>query len=101
MATISIDCAKVPVDNFGRICIPSSIRDEMGIGPGDKVELLYESKGNYRLRAAVPKVEHCVVCGKAEGLIRLGSLCLCTSCAQQVLKNLEERGVNHEISEST
>lgn len=77
------------ISRSGGITIPSHIRREMGISPGEKVEVKADESGNLVLE----RVEgSCILCGTHEDLLKVDKVYICESCGMQVHEALKERG---------
>lgn len=77
------------VSKSGGITIPSHLRREMGIAPGEKVEVKSDESGNLVLE----RVEgSCILCGTHEDLMKVDKVFICYDCGKQVHEALKERG---------
>ena len=76
------------IDELGRVVIPMEFRKNMGIEPGDPVEVFAE---NGQIVLSFPASEkRCVGCGSEEYLYTLGKFVVCEDCLLQVGKIKKE-----------
>lgn len=77
------------ISRSGGITIPSHLRREMGIAPGEKVEVKADESGNLVLE----RVEgSCILCGTHENLLKVDKVFICEECGIKVHEALNERG---------
>lgn len=71
------------VDELGRVVIPVELRNQLGIGPGQPVEILQGEQGDVILR---PYQRRCALCGKAHpaDLRAFREGFICTRCLREV-----------------
>ena len=76
------------IDELGRVVIPMEFRKNMGIEPGDPVEVFAE---NGRIILSFPASEkRCVSCGSEGYLYTLGKFVVCEDCLLQIEKIAKE-----------
>ena len=68
------------IDEMGRLVIPSSIRETLGLQPN--TEVVIELEENRVILYSGTK--RCRLCGSYEGLVGFDSGCLCFSCIRKI-----------------
>lgn len=77
------------ISKSGGITIPSHIRREMGIAPGEKVEVQLDGSGDLKLK----RIEgSCILCGTHEDLMKVDKVFICYGCGKEVHEALKSRG---------
>jgi AbrB family looped-hinge helix DNA binding protein len=69
----------IPVDNFGRVCIPVHLRREYNIQPGDRLEVTSE----YGI-LLTPVKSCCAHCGNDQELLIHHAAMICRKCAEEI-----------------
>ncbi len=71
-----------PIDNLGRIVIPSSVRRQMDIKSGDFLEILTDGDGIY-LKKYYPT---CVFCNEGRDTVTFSGKPVCRTCLREINK---------------
>lgn len=64
------------VDELGRIVLPKSMRENLGIDIRDKVEIFVDGD-RIILQKYAPS---CIFCGSGEDILQFNGKCLCRAC---------------------
>ena len=75
------------LDNLGRIVIPKELRETMGIGIRDSLEIFTEG-GDIIVRRYAPG---CVICGEAKDTLPFKGKLLCADCIREVQRGSAPR----------
>ena len=79
------------LDNYGRISIPASIREELQIEPNDRLEICSKNGQIY-----ISKIENrCIICDKPTERLYKGQF-VCEQCVADHLNGREDPG--HSLS---
>lgn len=70
------------VDTLGRIVIPQELRDKLGIKIKDPIEILTNGNSIIFRKYNI----NCVLCGKADKLVKFEEQLLCSKCIEQLKK---------------
>lgn len=70
----------IPVDNFGRVCIPVHLRREYNIQPGDRLEVTSE----YGI-LLTPVKSCCAHCGNDQELLIHHAAMICRNCVEELV----------------
>ena len=65
----------------GAVTIPRAVRSELGIYPGDSVEIVVTEAGNIVIGRHRPG---CICCGNTVDVIRQGDKYICAKCVKEL-----------------
>ena len=65
-----------PIDTLGRVVLPKEIRDVLGIGPKDPLEI-YTDEDRIILKKYAPT---CIFCGEADDVTYYKGKLICKNC---------------------
>lgn len=75
------------ISKSGGVTIPSHIRREIGIAPGEKVEVKTDSSGNLVLE----RIEgSCLMCQTHDELVKVDGIYICKTCGEKIHAALEK-----------
>lgn len=69
-------------DELGRVVLPTSVRQLMGLYPGTPVEFLVDEDRIVLRRA---RLSSCAICAGAEDLVNVGSELVCRTCLRKLV----------------
>lgn len=69
-----------PIDQLGRIVLPKELRENLGIGPRDGIEIFVENE-KIILKKYIP---NCCFCGSDEDMSLYQGKLICRSCIRKL-----------------
>lgn len=69
------------IDELGRVVLPTSVRQAMGLYPGTPVEFLVDED---RIVLRRVRLSGCVICASAKDLVNIGSELVCRACLRKL-----------------
>jgi transcriptional pleiotropic regulator of transition state genes len=69
------------MDQLGRIVLPKSLRQHLGIDAGTKLEFLLEDNGSIVIRKYQPG---CAFCDSVDDLVRFKGYSICGKCRDEI-----------------
>jgi len=67
------------VDDLGRVCLPSTLRQDYGISAGDSIAF-YKANGQIIMEFG----PRCAICKKPESTMQVNGTDICEICAAQI-----------------
>ena len=71
----------------GALTLPKQVRAEVGLFPGNAVDIETQSDGSIIIKPAIPC---CRFCGSPEHLINVENIVICTDCARKILTKVDK-----------
>lgn len=76
------------VSKAGSITVPSYLRRELGLQPGEKIKIEPDQEGNITLK----RIEgSCICCKTSDHLMKVQGLYICKDCAELVAEHYEKK----------
>ncbi len=73
-----------PIDNLGRVVIPSEIRKNLGLETGDKLEIIVEKDATLKLKKFHVS---CAFCGSENTRFQFHEKLLCEDCYLRIKRD--------------
>lgn len=75
------------ISKSGGLTIPSHLRRELGINPGDRFEIVPGADGDITLTRTIGS---CIVCKSKDELLQVGRVYICRGCGVEISNKIRE-----------